>query len=168
MDAHHDHPQDAPCTPACPGWAEGALHLYALQRRYPDMLAACQAADAIECLYVSPDTQGVVVPEYLQGEEVVRLNLVVGRDTPEVLLDEWGVRANLTFRARRFDCTFPWAAVRGGLLRPPPRRRPRFGVIEGKEPRPPDAEEGAPRAAASEPRPGGPPRLGVIRGGKKD
>jgi hypothetical protein len=169
VEAYHDHPADGACTPACPGWAEGALQLHALQRRYGEMLAACRVADAIEYLYVSPSTHGAVLPEYLQHEEVVRLNLVAGRDAPEVLLDEWGVRCNLTFRGRRHDCAFPWAAVLGGLLRPPPRRRPRFGVIDGEVAGPP-APLRAEAAAAPEAgtRPAAPPRLGVIRGGKKD
>ncbi len=131
MEAHHDHPADAPCLPACPAWAEGALQLFAVQRRFPEMLEACRAALAIECLYVSPAAQGTVLPEYLQQEDLVRLNLVVGRDTPEVLLDEWGVRCSLTFRGRRFDCAFPWPAILGGALRPPERKRLRFGVIQG-------------------------------------
>ena len=131
MDAHHDHPADAPCLPACPAWAEGALQLFALQRRYPEMLEACRAADAIEFVIVAPGAPGSVLPEHLQTEELVRLNLMVGRDTSEVLLDEWGIRCNLTFRGRRFDCAFPWASVLAGGLKPPPRRRPRFGLIQG-------------------------------------
>jgi hypothetical protein len=131
VDAPHDHPADAACLPACPAWAEGALQLFALQRRFPEMLEACRTAVAIECLYVSPAAQGTVLPEYLQQEDLVRLNLVVGRDTSEVLLDEWGVRCNLTFRQRRFDCAFPWHAILHGVLRRPERKRPRFGVIQG-------------------------------------
>jgi hypothetical protein len=172
--AHHDHPADAACTPACPGWAEGVLQLYALQRRFPDMLAACRAAEAIECLYIAPEAQGTVLPEYLQKEDLVRLNLVVGRDTPEVLLDEWGVRCELTFRGRRFECAFPWHSILGGVLRAPPRKRPRFGVIDGAEEAPSPVPANAAETEASEPprppapRPAGPPRLGVIQGGKKD
>jgi hypothetical protein len=159
--AHHDHVRDAACLPACPAWAEGALRFLALQRRYPEMLEACRTAPVIEYLDVSPSTQGTILPEYLQ-DDVVRLNLVVGRDTPEILLDEWGLRCTLTFRGRRFDCAFPWPSILGGLLRAPARSRPRFGVIEGAEP--------APRGggAAEAARPAGPPRLGVIPGGKKD
>jgi hypothetical protein len=95
------------------------------------MLEACRAATEIECVIVSPAAPGVVLPKYLEDEDLVRVNLVVGRDTPEVLLDEWGIRCNLTFRARRVDCAFPWSAIRGGLLRAPPQKRPRFGVIAG-------------------------------------
>lgn len=131
MEAHHDHPADAPCLPACPAWAEGALQLFAIRHRFGEMLEACRAASAIEWLDVSPSMQGTVLPDYLQDEDLVRLNLVVGRDTSEVLFDEWGVRCNLTFRGRRFDCAFPWTAILAGVLRPPERKRPRFGVIQG-------------------------------------
>ncbi|HEX9244302.1 MAG TPA: hypothetical protein VF875_17825 [Anaeromyxobacter sp.] len=127
----HDHPADAPCLPACPAWAEGALQLLALRRRYPEMLEACRAAREIEWIAVAPDAPGVLLPDSLHEEDLVRLNLVAGRDTAEVLLDEWGIRCNLTFRGRRFDCAFPWASVLAGRLRPPERKRPRFDVIPG-------------------------------------
>ncbi len=131
MDAHHDHPADAACTPACPAWAEGALQLFALQCRYPEMLEACRAAEAIEYVVVAPAIPGVVLPEYLSDEDLVRLNLVVGRDTPHVGLDEWGIRCTLTFRGRRTDCALPWECVMAGALRPPAKRRPVFQVITG-------------------------------------
>ncbi len=131
MDPHHDHAPEEPCAPACPAWADGALRLLAVKRRHAEMLAACRSASGIEWLEVSPSTQGADLPDYLHDEDVVRLNLVVGRDTPEVLLDEWGIRCTLTFRGRRHDCAFPWSAVLGGQLRPPERKRPRFGVIQG-------------------------------------
>lgn len=131
MEAPHQHPPDAACTPACPGWAEGSLHLFSLQRRYGDMLAACQTAEAVESVIVAPGAQGVQLPEYLGEDELVRLNLVVGRDTPEVLMDEWGIHCMLTFRGRRHDCAMPWPAILAGTLRPPPKKRPRFQVIEG-------------------------------------
>jgi hypothetical protein len=127
----HDHPPEGECLPACPGWAEGVLELYAVQRRHAGMLAACQAAERIECVIVATAAPGVRLPEHLQEEQLVRLNLVVGRDCPEVLLDEWGIRTSLTFRGRRHECAIPWAAVMAGILVAPPRKRPRFGVIEG-------------------------------------
>lgn len=127
----HDHAADAACPPTCPAWAQGALELFALQRRYPEMLEACRNALAIECVIVAPTAPGVVMPEYLQEEELVRVNLLVGRDTPEVLLDEWGLRCDLTFRGRRCDCAFPWPSVLAGVLRAPERKRPRFGLIQG-------------------------------------
>jgi len=130
-DASHDHAPEAACTTACPAWPAEALHLLALQRRYPEMLEACRAAAAIESIVVAPAVPGVLLPEHLGEEELVRLNLVVGRDAPEVLLDEWGIRASLTFRGRRHDCALPWPSVLAGALRPPPRPRRRFGVIEG-------------------------------------
>jgi hypothetical protein len=95
------------------------------------MLEACRTAEQIESVVVAPSAPGVVLPEHLAEEDLVRVNLVVGRDTPEVLLDEWGVRCVLTFRGRRVDCAFPWPSILAGELRPPVRKRPRFGVIEG-------------------------------------
>jgi hypothetical protein len=131
MDAPHGHEPAEPCTPACPAWSEGALHLFYLQQRWGEMLAACRTAAAIESVVVEPSVAGVSLPGYLTDEPLVRLNLVVGRDTPEVLLDEWGIRCELTFRGRRHDCAFPWSAVLAGALRPPERKRARFGVIQG-------------------------------------
>jgi hypothetical protein len=187
MDAH-DHAPKAACSPSCPGWAEGALSLFAFQRRHAEMLEACRTAAAIELLDVAPSTQGVVLPEYLKEDEVVRLTMVVGRDSPEVLLDEWGIRCNLTFRGRRVDCAFPWTSVLSGVLRPPARKRPRFGVIagseEGRAPEaapvspvapampaaepPPAPASSPPDAAGAEPEPprAPRPRFGVIEGGK--
>lgn len=131
VDLHHDHASEAPCTPDCPAWGHGVLELSRLRRQWSDMLQACRTATEIESLIVEPSAPGVELPEYLHEEALVRVNLVVGRDTPEVLLDEWGVRCNLTFRGRRFDCAFPWASVHGGVLRAPEKKRPRFGVIQG-------------------------------------
>ncbi len=131
MDAAHQHRPDEACTPACPGWAEGALHLFSLQRRYADMLGACQQAESVDSVIVNPAVPGVKLPEYLSEEELVRLNLVIGRDTPELLMDEWGLHCTLTFRGRRHDCALPWASVLAGKLKPPAKKRPRFQVIEG-------------------------------------
>ena len=131
MDAPHEHPPEAACTPSCPRWREWALHFFFLQQRWPEMLEACRTAAAIEWVMVAPTVPGVVLPEYLRDEELVRLNLVAGRDTPEVLLDGWGIRCNLTFRGVRTDVALPWASVVAGELRPPERKRPRLGVIQG-------------------------------------
>ncbi len=131
MDAPHQHPREAACPPTCPAWSESALQFFAHQQRYADMLAACQAADAVESVIVNPSTPGVNLPEYLCDEELVRLNLVAGRDTPELLMDEWGLHCALTFRGQRVECALPWASVLAGTLRPPAKKRPRFQVIEG-------------------------------------
>ena len=71
MTAVHQHPPEEKCLPACPAWAEGVLELYALQRRYAEMLEACRAAQAIECVIVAPAAPGVELPEYLHDEELV-------------------------------------------------------------------------------------------------
>jgi hypothetical protein len=144
---HHDHPPEGECPVSCPGWSEGALELYALQRRHDAMLAACRAADRIEFVIIAPATPGAELPEFLQGEELVRLNLVVGRDCPEVMLDEWGIRTNLTFRGRRNDCAIPWSGVKAGVLVAPPKKRPRFGLLAGGR------AAGGPEAPSSTPTP---------------
>ena len=131
MDGTHGHPPEAACTPACPGWPEGSLHLFHMTGRYPEMLEACRLASSVDYLIVAPSVPGVVLPAHVHEEALVRLSLVVGRDTPAVQLDEWGVRATLTFRGRRFDCAVPWAAVLAGKLAPPRPGRPRLGVIDG-------------------------------------
>ncbi len=131
MDAPHGHPPEAPCTPDCPRWSEWALHFYFLQRRWGEMLEACRAAKAIEWVMVAPGVAGVQLPKYLMEEQLIRLNLVAGRDTPEVFLDEWVIRCELTFRGIRSEVAVPWGAIVAGTLRPPERKRPRFGVIQG-------------------------------------
>jgi hypothetical protein len=131
VETSHDHAPDGRCLSGCPGWSEGVLGLYALQRRYPEMLESCREAEALEFVCVAPAAPGVELPSFLQGEDVVRVNLVVGRDCPEVMLDEWGIRCSLTFRGRRHDCAFPWPSILSGGLKPPARKRPRFGVIQG-------------------------------------
>jgi len=131
VDAPHEHPPEERCTPDCPRWSEWAIHFYFLQQRWPEMLEACRAASAIEWLMIAPGVAGVVLPEYLRDEQLVRLNVVVGRDTPEVLLDDWGVRCSLTFRGVRQDVALPWGAIVAGTLRAPSRKKPRFGVIQG-------------------------------------
>jgi hypothetical protein len=127
----HEHATDGRCTPRCSAWAERALEFYVLQRRYAEMLEACQEAEALEYILVVPSREGVKLPEYLREEDAVRLDVAIDRDCPELLMDAWGLRCTLTLRGRRFDCAFPWDSVRGGLLRRPARRKPRFGVIQG-------------------------------------
>jgi hypothetical protein len=131
VDAPHEHPPEARCTPDCPRWSEGAIQFYFLQQRWPEMLEACRLASAIEWVMVAPGVAGVTLPEYLRDEQLVRLNLVAGRDTPEVLLDDWGIRCSLTFRGTRVEVAMPWGAVVAGTLRPPAPRKPRFGLIQG-------------------------------------
>ena len=131
MDASHDHAPDGRCLPSCPAWSQGVLGLYGLQRRYAEMLEACQEAAALEYVHVAPAAPGVELPRYLESEDLVRVNLVVGRDCPELMLDEWGIRCTLTFRGLRHDFPFPWPSLLGGGLKPPVKKKPRFGVIQG-------------------------------------
>ena len=107
------------------------MHFYFLQQRWAEMLVACREAAAIEWVMVAPGVAGVKLPEYLQSEQLVRLNVVAGRDTPEVMLDEWGIRCELTFRGLRNEVALPWGSVVAGTLRPPEKKKPRFGLIQG-------------------------------------
>jgi hypothetical protein len=107
------------------------LHFFFLQQRHAEMLAACREAAAIEWVMVAPGVAGVELPGHLREEQLVRLNMVAGRDTPEVMLDEWGIRCELTFQGVRRKVAFPWTSVVSGTLRPPVRKKPRFGVIQG-------------------------------------
>ena len=95
------------------------------------MLEACRLASAIEWVMVAPGVAGVALPEYLRDEQLVRLNMVAGRDTSEVALDDWGIRCALTFRGVRTEVALPWPAVVAGTLRAPSRKKARFGVIQG-------------------------------------
>jgi stringent starvation protein B len=95
------------------------------------MLEACRQASSIDYVIVAPSVPGVQLPQYLADEELVRLNLVAGRDTPRIHLDEWGIRCTLTFRGIQSDVAFPWEAVIAGALRAPSKRRPAFQLIEG-------------------------------------
>jgi hypothetical protein len=131
VDAPHEHPPDAACTPECPRWGEWALHFYFLQQRWLEMLEACQVASAIEWVMVAPGVAGVSIPEYLRDEQLVRLNMVAVRVKSEVLLDGWGIRCALTFRGVRAEVALPWPSVVAGTLRAPAKRKARFGVIQG-------------------------------------
>ena len=129
------------CLPACPAWAEGAL---AAVRAPAPIGRRCSRPAARPAPSSTsswrPPRPGVRSPNTCSEEELVRLNLVVGRDTPEVLLDEWGIRCNLTFRGRRFDCAFPWAAVLA-------RRAPAAGAEAAAVRRHPGRQEGLARRA---------------------
>ena len=131
MDAPHEHPPEATCSPECPRWTEWAIHFYFLQQRWPEMLEACRVASAVEWVLVAPGVAGVALPDHLREEQLVRLNLVPGRDTSEVLLDGWGIRCALTFRGVRTEVALPWPSVVAGTLRAPARKKPRVGVIQG-------------------------------------
>ncbi len=52
----------------------------------------------------------VEVPDYLRGDPKLRLN-ISGRFGLPLELDDWGVRATLTFRGTPYDCSIPWHAI---------------------------------------------------------
>ena len=61
----------------------------------------------------------------------MRLNLVAGRDTPEVCSTSGASAAASRSAGAASTARCPWASIIAGALRPPERKRPRFGVIEG-------------------------------------
>jgi stringent starvation protein B len=53
----------------------------------------------------------VVVPEYLSRDPHLCLNLSYRFGLPDLEIDDWGVRATLSFRGQGFHCRIPWTAL---------------------------------------------------------
>jgi stringent starvation protein B len=54
---------------------------------------------------------GVVVPQDLRTEAHLRLNLSYHFDPPDLSVNEWGVRASLSFSGKRFLVAVPWCSM---------------------------------------------------------
>jgi stringent starvation protein B len=65
----------------------------------------------ITMLHLDARRPDVVVPDYLTGEHHLRLNLSYRFYLPDLEIDDWGVRATLSFRGEGFHCLLPWAAI---------------------------------------------------------
>lgn len=59
---------------------------------------------------VDATADDVTVPEHLQDDPQLRLNLSFRFGLP-MELDDWGVRATLTFAGHPFDCRLPWSSI---------------------------------------------------------
>jgi stringent starvation protein B len=55
-------------------------------------------------------SQGAVVPRQFERDPQLRLNLSYRFGLP-IAVDEWGVRARLTFSGVPFDCELPWPSI---------------------------------------------------------
>ena len=55
--------------------------------------------------------QGVTLPSSLKQEPHVRLNVSYRFDPPDLAVNEWGVRATLTFPTGRYTIAVPWNAL---------------------------------------------------------
>lgn len=55
-------------------------------------------------------SEGAVVPRQFNGDPQLRLNLSYRFGLP-INVDEWGVRARLTFSGVPFDCELPWPSI---------------------------------------------------------
>ncbi len=53
---------------------------------------------------------GVLVPVHLLGDPKLRLNLSFQFGAP-LTIEDWGIRATLSFNKSPFDCILPWEAV---------------------------------------------------------
>jgi stringent starvation protein B len=54
---------------------------------------------------------GVAVPEALKSEPHLRLNLSYRFDPPDLSVNEWGIRATLSFSGKRFTVAVPWSSL---------------------------------------------------------
>ncbi|MEZ0314165.1 MAG: ClpXP protease specificity-enhancing factor SspB [Myxococcota bacterium] len=55
-------------------------------------------------------SDGAVVPRQFERDPQLRLNLSYRFGLP-IAVDEWGVRARLTFSGVPFDCELPWSSI---------------------------------------------------------
>ena len=62
-------------------------------------------------LHLDARREGVAVPTYLAHEEHLRLNLSYRFLLEDLVIDDWGVSASLSFRGQPFGCRVPWSAL---------------------------------------------------------
>ena len=62
-------------------------------------------------VHLDPRVEGVVVPEWLQSDPTLRLNIAYGFNLPALEIDEEGIYAVLSFGGQNYGCTLPWPAV---------------------------------------------------------
>jgi stringent starvation protein B len=62
-------------------------------------------------LHIDARRQGVSVPVNLKNEPHVRLNVSYRFDPPDLAVNDWGIRATLTFPDGRFQVAIPWSAL---------------------------------------------------------
>ncbi len=67
--------------------------------------------EGIVMIHLDPRRPGVVVPEHLAADPVLRLNVAWGFRLPAFDIGDEDVYAVLSFGGRDFGCTLPWAAI---------------------------------------------------------
>jgi stringent starvation protein B len=72
-------------------------------------------------IHVDARREGVAVPDHLVHEYHLRLNLSYRFDLPDLEIDDWGVRATLSFRGLGFRCQIPWPSI-FAMTQPPGER----------------------------------------------
>ncbi len=72
-------------------------------------------------LQIDARAEGVQLPDYLMGERSVVLQLGYNMSVPilDLVVDDAGIRATLSFRRQPFACVVPWRAI--------------YGISDGKE-----------------------------------
>ena len=67
-------------------------------------------AEGMVLVQLDSRLEEVCVPDHLRDDPTLRLN-ISGRFGLPLDVDDWGVRATLTFQGDPFECAFPWKAV---------------------------------------------------------
>lgn len=67
-------------------------------------------AEGMVLVQLDSRIEEVSVPDHLKGDPTLRLN-ISGRFGLPLEVDDWGVRATLTFQGTPFECAIPWGAV---------------------------------------------------------
>lgn len=67
-------------------------------------------AEGMVLVQLDSRIEAVRVPEHLKGDPTLRLN-ISGRFGLPLEVDDWGVRATLTFQGDSFECELPWKAI---------------------------------------------------------
>jgi stringent starvation protein B len=71
--------------------------------------------DALErgmvMIHLDARRPGVLVPQDLRTEAHLRLNLSYRFDPPDLSVNDWGVRASLSFSGKRFLVAVPWCSM---------------------------------------------------------
>lgn len=69
--------------------------------------------EGMTMLHLDARVPGVAVPERFRNDAHLRLNLSWRFYLPDFTINEFGVRATLSFAGQPFACSIPWGAIFG-------------------------------------------------------
>jgi stringent starvation protein B len=78
-------------------------------RKKEILLAAL--GEGMVMLHLDGRNAEVMIPDYLRKDAHVRLDLSYEFRLPDLVIDDWGVKATLSFRRTPFSCAVPWTAL---------------------------------------------------------